>query len=202
MNLKGTFVEPQPAERHLRARLVAAYLEDQLAPEERDQVEGHLASCMECRQEVVSVGRLLVKHRRIRVLVPGAGLAAAAMLALVVGISLVQGPANGDFVAPVRTPALPADIPLQVVEPDPGSSLPFGQDIRFVWNGADAGATYKLTVVDESGGPVWSTETGDTVATLPAQLGLSPGSTYYWFVDALLYDGSAQTSGARNFTLR
>lgn len=195
-------MKPVSVEKHLPAKLVAAYLEDHLDPEERDRVEGHLAACLECRREVVNVGRLLVKHRRVRIVAPAAGIAAAAMLALVIGVSLVQRPASDDFLAPVRTPALPVNIPLQTVEPVSGSSLSAGEDIRFVWNQATAGATYRLTVIDDAGGPIWSTETGDTVVILPARLGLQPGSTYFWFVDALSHDGSAQTSGARHFTLR
>jgi len=181
---------------------VAAYVERRLDDEERAVAEAHLATCADCRREVVEVSRLLLKRRRASQLLPAAGIAAAAVIAFVAGVSLIGGPAKPDSVRPIRAPAeSPAPV-LTAVEPAPDVSLSVGNDIRFVWKASEAGSTYKLTVVDESGEPVWSAETSDTVTLLPAEDGPDRPGKYFWFVDALASDGSTLTSGARRFSLR
>jgi len=186
---------------HLQARLVAAYVERRLDDDERAVVEAHLATCAVCRREVVEVSRLLLKRRRASQFLPAAGIAAAALLALVAGVSLIGGPTKTGSEPTIRahSSSVPA---LTAVEPAPDVSLSVGDEIRFVWSAADAGSTYRLTVVDESGEPVWSAETSDTVALLMAQAAPVRAGTYFWFVDALASDGSTLTSGARRFSLR
>lgn len=186
---------------HLQARLVAAYVESRLDDEERAAAEAHLATCADCRREVVEITRLLLKRRRASQHLPIAGIAAAAMLALVVGVSLIGGPREGESVRAIRAPSPPTTSALAVLEPAQDVALPVGHEIRFVW-ASKAGSTYRLTVLDESGEPVWSAETSDTVALLPAQAGPESAGTYFWFVDAMASDGSTLTSGARRFSLR
>ena len=188
---------------HLQARFVAAYVESRLDADERAVAEEHLATCATCRREVVEVSRLLLKRRRASQLLPAVGIAAAAMLALVAGISLIGGPTGSDSMRdPVRAPSLTRSHALMVLEPAPDASLSIGADVRFVWNAAELGSTYRLVVLDESGGPVWATETSDTVAVLPASAGPERTGAYFWFVNALASDGSTLTSGARRFSLR
>ena len=185
---------------HLRSRLVAAYVARRLDAEERAAAESHLAVCAECRREVIEVSGLLQRRRRTAQLLPVAGIAAAAVLTLLAGVSLIGGPETGSTGA-VRAPVAPEHA-LTAVMPAPNASLSTGDEILFVWSAADVGSTYRLTVLDETGGPVWSVETGDTVAVLPAHAGPGGPGTYFWFVDALASDGSTLTSGAQRFSLR
>jgi hypothetical protein len=188
---------------HLLARLVAAYLERRLDAEERAAVEAHLATCEDCRREVLEVSRLILKRRRARQVLPVAGIAAAAVLALVAGVSLIGGPPETAASGAVRAPTLPPPArALTAVEPPQDTTLSVGEGIRFLWRAADPGSTYRLTVLDEAGGPVWSTRTSDTVAFLPAEAGPEEIGGYFWFVDALASDGSTLTSGTRRFSLR
>lgn len=188
---------------HLKARLVASYVAGRLDVEERAVVESHLAICDACRREVVEVGRLLQKRPRDSKLLPVAGIAAAAVIALVAGISLLGGPTgSGTTPGAVRAPSISVSRELVALEPAPDTSLSIGSNIRFVWNATEAGSTYRLVVLDESGGPVWTTETSDTMAFLPPGARPKQTGAYFWFVDALASDGSTLTSGARRFSLR
>lgn len=190
----------QPTQ-HLRSRLVAAYVAARLDAEERAAAEAHLALCEQCRREVVEVSRLLVKRRRAGQLLPAAGIAAAAMIAMVIGISLLGEPTTSDSTRAVRAPSQSIRA-LTPVEPAPDVSLAVGDDILFVWRATEDGSTYRLTLTDETGDPVWSAETSDTMAFLPARAGPDRPGTYFWFIDALGSDGSTLTSGTRRFLLR
>jgi len=194
-------VDSELPTQHLRSRLVAAYIARRLDTEERAAAEAHLAVCEECRREVVEVSGLLLKRRRTAQLLPTAGIAAAAVLAMLAGVSLIGGPTTSGSTQAVRAPLPPAHA-LIPVRPAPNDSLSAGEEILFVWSAAEVGSTYRLTVLDETGDPVWSAETSDTVAVLPARAGPDAPGTYFWFVDALASDGSTLTSGARRFSLR
>jgi hypothetical protein len=49
---------------------------------------------------------------------------------------------------------------------------------------------------------VWLHETVDTAVSLPPDVALEPGGSYYWYVDALDSDGVSLTTGTRRLTLR
>jgi len=76
-----------------------------------------------------------------------------------------------------------------------------GRD-QFVWRAASGDAEYRLTVMDGTGGIVWSKSTGDTSATLPADVRLTSGHEYFWSVDALLADGHSTTTRVHQFSIR
>lgn len=191
----------QPSMQHLPARLVAAYLEGVVSERERSEVEEHMTACPECRHELVEVGRLMAKRRRTRLYIPAAAVAVAAAFALALGVSVI-GEAQQERPMAVRAPE-PSEVgTITAIAPAAESILSAGDDIRFVWSAKANGGTYRLTVLDESGGPAWSTETGDTVAVLPAEAGLEKDRAYFWFVDALASDGRTATSRARSFSLR
>lgn len=66
----------------------------------------------------------------------------------------------------------------------------------FVWRQVASGAFYSLTVTDERGDLVWSGSTTDTLLRIPLDLEVEPGERYYWFVEALLTDGTTATTDA------
>jgi hypothetical protein len=87
------------------------------------------------------------------------------------------------------------------VAPAPGAALG-PERIEFVWEAVESNATYRFTLTDEGGDPLWTAETTETAVTLPGEVSLEPGGRFFWFVDALLADGGSATTGIQNFTVR
>jgi hypothetical protein len=165
---------------------MAAYLDRRLDAADRDRVEGHLAGCADCRQEMLEVRGLLRRGARPRRLLVGASLlAVVAALVLIVqpgGIEQVRGGGT----APSLTAYGPTGDASQ-------SSL------RFVWGAAPGVATYRLTVSGGDGVPVWSGSVADTVMALPDSVTLQADRRYVWIADALMGDGSTRSTGLHEF---
>ncbi len=183
---------------HLSSEELGAFLANALTDKQRDAVERHLVSCAECRSDLVEAQRAVIaapsaqrgdRRRWITV----AALAAAAVLVIAVW------PRNEITRNPVRvernTPALSGAV--TIVSP-----LVNGEIDRttpsFVWN-RDDGSSYRITVTDEGGRPLWSESTSDTTIVLPATTQLAPGARFFWYVDALRSDGRSITSGINAF---
>lgn len=183
---------------------VAAYVEGGLSPEERTVLEAHLAECPECRRVATEAALLLREEARRRkwiVAAPAAALGAAAALALFVIL-----PAGDDGVPTTATTragreggreALPA---IGIVLPDARPIHP--DSVRFAWKSAAPGAFYRLAVTDSAGGAVWETTTSDTAADPPPEVDLEGDHGYFWYVDALLPDGSEASTGVQEFRTR
>jgi len=71
-----------------------------------------------------------------------------------------------------------------------------------LWSAVAGEPTYRLTLTDASGQPVWTTTTTDTSITLPPNVILQQRKRYFWYVDALRADGRAASTGVRRFTTR
>jgi hypothetical protein len=180
---------------HLENGLVAAYVDGRLAAVELARVEAHLAECAECRQEVVAVRRLLRSRTRRWTWPAIAGLGIAATLLLVLSRSGDQGgpgrpPLRGDGSDGRDAPVAIAPVPNTTIAPE---------SIGFAWRGAGAAVSYRLTLTDERGDVVWSTQTPDTTVILPGSVRLMHGRAYYWYVDALLPDARSTTTGVKEF---
>jgi len=174
---------------HLSSEALAGYLDRDLAGEEQNQAELHLASCPECRQELAEIRRLQLRRRRKRALVLVPAAAAAAVL-LTTTLSR-QGPAPSDTRAGPNSDAL-----LEIVSPAPSTEID-GRPITFIWRGAGPGATYTLTLQEPDGRVVWTSTGADTFAVAPDSLALSRGLTWFWSVDALLPDGRSRSTGVK-----
>jgi hypothetical protein len=176
---------------HLSPGTLSGYIDDDLSADERERAEAHLASCVECRAELAEVRRLL--GPRVRgwwpVLVPIA--AAAALLIFV--LPRDSDPASGTRAGP------PAELPLEIVAPMPSAVIAPGP-VTFTWRGAGEGASYSLTLQESDGRVAWTALLADTTAALPDSLALGPRRTWFWFVDAMLPDGSSRSTGVRRFT--
>jgi anti-sigma factor RsiW len=176
---------------HLSSEALAGYLDRDLAGDEQNQAELHLASCPECRQELAEIRRLQLRGRRKRalVLVPAAAAAAAAVL---LSTTLPrQGAAPSDTRAGPNTESL-----LEIVSPAPSAEIQ-GRPITFIWRGAGPGATYTLTLQEPDGRVAWTSTGADTFAVAPDSLALSRGLTLFWSVDALLPDGRSRSTGVK-----
>jgi Putative zinc-finger len=186
---------------HLSAADAAAYLDGRLDPADRAHAEAHLADCNECRHELVELRVMLatrgtsdgaaVVRRRRRLSVP-LGMAAAAVLLITVATTLRR---SNPIVE--RAPSDAGSARLATHGPRDGVS---SERVVFVWASAEPGSSYRLTVTDSAGAPVWSTSTTDTVLALPAATKLLSGRRYHWYVDALVGDGHTITSGVRSFS--
>jgi hypothetical protein len=73
--------------------------------------------------------------------------------------------------------------------------------VRLNWRLTGAAVEYRVTLLDATGSVLWTSVTADSVALLPVGVSLAPGADYYWYVDALLGDGTSVSSGAQRFSM-
>ena len=186
-----------PSSDHLSPAYVAAYVDRALSTDARRTVEMHLADCEECREEIAAVVSLIRRPRRHRwsyVMLPAA--AAAAVLLLVALPSRIDE--RGE--PTLRSTVSEGVSTIAVVGPASGESVP-ADDIELAWRSFALEAQYNVRLTTAEGSEVWRTSTRDTSAALPSDLGLLSGQTYFWYVDALLPDGSTATTGIRRLTV-
>ena len=130
------------------------------------------------------------------------GRAAAAALAFVM-LYVSRDP--GSATERLRTPGvtLPAESlsRIAVLSPADGDTIGTGTP-AMLWSAVTGEPTYRLTLTDASGQPVWTTTTTDTSVTLSPTVVLQSRTTYFWYVDALRADGRAASTGVRRFTTR
>ena len=74
-------------------------------------------------------------------------------------------------------------------------------ELRFIWRSLGNQTNYRFTLTTAEGEGIWITDTADTALAVPPTLSMEPNLSYIWFVDVLLLDGTAATSGIRRFTL-
>ena len=187
---------------HLGSEEVAAYLDNTLSDEECARVKAHLADCDVCREEAVSVSKLLDHAPRSRRrLIAFSAVAAAAALAFLLVRPSLDSNLPGRVAVRGRDTALASEGVVRVRAIAPTGLQTSGAGTLFVWHPLP-GATYLLTLTDDRGGKVWSGSTNDTTIALPAATALLPDRSYHWYVDALLSDGSSATTGVTTFQIR
>lgn len=152
------------------------------------QVIAHLSSCAACRAQVAQLTRLLGDGsvaREVNRLSGGRGLprvaaplAAAAILLLALIPFLARTDRGaGDYRDEPQAPAASAPIlRAPLTRADHLHSLH--------WSGVAGATQYRVTIFDEEGGLVWTTETGDTAVAFPRDSTLAPGTPYWWRVEA------------------
>lgn len=186
---------------HPSARLLAGYVDRRLSRVQQDEVEGHLSWCEDCRLLVSQTARMLAARRRRRYALAGIGTAGAAAAAAIA--ILVIGPAiEAERERPVlRAPAAESvETVIPVVRPTGQTSLSEGS-LTFVWRPVGAKTRYRFSLSAPDGREIWGASVDDTVVTLPEDIEVEAGETYVWFVDALLPDGTAATTGLQRVTI-
>jgi hypothetical protein len=193
------FGDPLPD--HPSSELMADYLSGALSAADRATLEGHLADCRTCRQQVVSARRLLQPQRARRPLVWAVPVAAAAIVAWLAFSPTLRpgGPALDTLRGDRDTLGTDAAATLRVITPVNGDILDRGS-VVFAWHGSAGQPLFRLTLSDVGGKELWSGETRDTTLTLPGSVSLDPGRTYFWYVDALAADGRSLTTRTRRFS--
>jgi len=185
---------------HLTSEEVAAYLDNTLSEAECARVKPHLADCDVCREEIVSVSKLLERapRSRRRFIALSTLAAAAALVVFLVRPSIDsessgRGPLRGGN-APSATEEVSG---FQAVAPIGRQTMSAG--IVFVWHRALPGATYRFTLTDDRGGKIWVGSTNDTTLAIPNDASLLKNGSYHWYVDVLQPDGSSATTGITSF---
>ena len=194
-----------PDPHHLTPAQVADYLHDSLAPTARAEVGGHLEQCAQCREELIEVGTLaadypgevparLEKPVRVRrgFVVPLAVAIAAGLAALVI-VRQVDPP-SPPVVRAADIAGSDEDLArIAVLSPPDQASV--AAPIIFRWRPRGS-SSYRVILLSADGKPLWSIETTDTTAQLPAAVGLEPAAAYFWRVDAI-GNGIVASSGVQ-----
>lgn len=191
---------------HLTAEQIAAYLDHDLTESTRDGVEKHLETCAQCRAELHAAAQLVdswapplaerqVHLRRRTRLLPftliGTFAAAAAALIVFTGPRLLTSARQSDVSrAPVSSEGRSH---LEVISPNP-DSIVAAHRLIFAWHASPA-SLYRVTVLTESGEPIYSAETQDTSLVLPDSVRLSPERIYFWRADGT-GNGIVSSTGA------
>ena len=169
--------------------ILAALADGNLDAPARDEAMMHLAQCGFCRSSVASLARVLGDpavaaaaravdrapgRRFVRLVAPAA--AAAVLLIAILGR---QGTVERS--SPIhRAPVISAiDQPVAI--------SPLGAGARPEWLrwGAVVGADrYRVTLFHADGRVLYVLELRDTAAAVPDSIGLIPGSSYLWMVEA------------------
>lgn len=187
-------------ERHLTSEEVAAYLDNTLSDAECARVKAHLADCDACRQEIVTVSKLLEGTPRSR----GRFVAVSAMAAAAVLVVFLVRPSTdlerlaGGQLRGGDTPFASEGVSrVRAVAPiGPQRSV---DRIVFVWHPTLPGAAYRLTLTDERGDKILVRSTNDTTLTIPDGTSPLKDGSYHWYVDVLQPDGSSATTGITSF---
>ncbi|MEA2765060.1 MAG: hypothetical protein QOK07_1464 [Gemmatimonadaceae bacterium] len=187
---------------HLTSEQVAAYLDNTLSEAECAGVKAHLADCDPCRQEIVSVSRLVEgAPRSSRRFVTLSTIAAAAAAVVVIVLARPSSDSGLTARTPLRGVATPAAsegaTSVRVIAPI--GQQPTSDGIVFAWHPASPGATYRLTLTDDRGRELWIGSTNDTTLAIPKSTAVLPGQSYHWYVDVLQADAAAATSGITSF---
>lgn len=189
---------------HLKDDVLAAYLDRALPTAERRAADVHLAECADCREELVTMAKLVsgrVPTRRwLQV-----GSSAAALLAAAIAFTVIgpwrasTGPATppGDIMRESTLVGGASGRAVAVVTPAEDDTVR-PDALRFAWRPVAPNASYLLKLADDTS-VRWTKDTGDTTVALPDSVKLERGRSYHWWVDALTADGRVASTGIRQF---
>lgn len=191
---------------HLPDELLAAYLDRNLAADERTRVEAHLVDCDRCRAMVLEAREALAGPARARWaprLALG-GIAAAAAVALLVLVP--ESTIFYDSAHLTRTTdgtELRAGVPrYSTLAPPNGATLRPDTTV-FRWEPLRTGTRYIVTITTERGEILYREETYADTLRIPAGVAtrMQPGTSYFWSVDARTPDLRDAEYGTRSFRI-
>lgn len=163
---------------HLNPAEVAAFIDRVVDGDARRQIEAHLASCPDCRSELMDATRVvatLPHRRRLTVWIPGAAAAAAAAI-----VVLAVWPRDA------REPGMHREAPVTAtVAPralSPVGAVDSASALR--WSSVPHADRYQVRVFNADGTVLWERETNDTSVAIPDSIGVRSERSYHWKVEA------------------
>jgi predicted anti-sigma-YlaC factor YlaD len=185
---------------HLTSEEVAAYLDNTLSEADRARVKQHLAGCAGCREEIVSVSRLVDRAPRSkRRFVALSTMAAAVVVIFFARASTHFGPTTTGRIRGSQNPATSEGVTVVRAIAPIGDQKSSSTSVLFVWHPLSRAAVYRLTLTDDEGAKIWAATTNDTTLPLPKSVSLPLSGSYHWYVDVLQQDGKSATSGIMSF---
>ena len=163
---------------HLSPEDVVAYVDRVTTPEAHKRMDGHLAVCIECRDEVSDAARIIASLPRRRMISRNAILAAAAVAAVLLVFLIPRAPQP--TIEQHRGSATPAATQGTIISPTGAVDLVS----RFVWSAVPLATRYDVTVFDSAGTVIWDAHTIDTVLVAPPDVRFRPSTSYFWRVEA------------------
>ena len=193
---------------HISPNQIAAYVDRGLSTQAREDAERHFDVCDQCRAEVSESARLAdtltpisadkPRPRRARQWLPvgiSGAIAAAALLAFLVN---PQRTSNATAVERGRDSGEGRTLIRGI---SPGVNAVTGAEgLVFRWHRSPA-AVYKFTLLTQSGEPIFSTDTQDTLVSVPDSVVLISGQDYFWRVDGI-ENGVVSSTGVTRFHVK
>lgn len=174
---------------HLDPGDVAAYVDRLASPTERARIESHLATCAECRAEVVEAAHIIDTLPRARTTRRAVWISAAGIAAMLL---VFLWPRTDRQLADQRHRETPITTTIAPQILGPAGTVESAK--VFTWSSVPHADRYELRVFDSDGGVVWESTTTDTTVSLPPTITLRAGRSYYWKVQAQTgFDRSAST---------
>ncbi len=185
---------------HLTPEQIAAYTARALSNADLSTVERHLLVCESCRDELVDAGRFTKRwpfRFRYSVVLPAA--AAAVILIGVTAVITGEDAAQRPSANVLRSETAEGMATFEIIEPEDGAVVPVS-GVVFRWRAEEPEPHYRIHVLNQTGELVWETASSDTSVQLPGEIVLTPGESYFWYVDALLRGVRSSTTGVREFS--
>jgi hypothetical protein len=193
-------MDPHPPQQdHLSDEQLVAYVGGSLPSEERQAAIEHLAECAKCRDEALAIARLLRRERTRKIVRVGTPVATAAALGFALLVLVPGSPfESGEPILREGAPAVGPGATIAVYSPRNTAET---GPLEFSWQDMGSEVRYRLSLTRSDGGEVWSDATADTSLVLPPDVTLVEGTTYFWWVDALLLDGRSVTTDVQQLTI-
>lgn len=209
---------------HLDDYTIARYLDGQVAGQEKQQVDAHLAACPACSEAVAAAYRMVQavatthaprpdraavqRAERLAEASPQASwldglfgrplrLALAAVVVASLGLIAYFGVLAPDHDRFRATPSSPAFVAMA----PPDGAVIEAQPLVFVWEPLDDVVRYRLTLFTDEASVHWEGDTLEETATLPDTVRLAAGAQYLWRIDAVLENGSTLATELYAFTV-
>lgn len=206
---------------HLDENDIARYVDGWVSEGEREQMEAHLAECVQCRGQVTATYRLVGeeddwdlsgldfsvqqqaeslrsdKQSQSRTPQRWDVPVLVGVLAVLLGIAGIlfwqyQGTESDRLRSSVEREAFTVRAPADGAE--------ISQRPVFVCDTVDAAFAYRVTLYAPDGAVLWEGDTTSARVSLPTEVSLTDGQTYLWRAAALRSDGTMDRSGLRSFT--
>jgi hypothetical protein len=163
---------------HLDPVEIAAFIDRVIDGDARRRVEAHLASCADCRAELMDATRVVatLPSRRARAMwIPGAAAAAAAAIVILAVWPRDVRDSEVHREAPVTTTVAPRGL-------SPVGAVDSAPTLR--WSSVPHTDRYQVRVFGTDGAVLWERETTDTSVAMPDSIGVRSSHTYHWKVEA------------------